>query len=645
MGIDITKDLVMQIKELYAKSAQDKRLYIEDTLLNQQYIRGKQHAYFSQNGEFINGQEDKDEVFNRMLPIYNKRVKMLSRNMPNVKTKPIMNQISIDKKSKITNALIEKVKYDNNFHLKYSSFVKKIETYRLAFYKIIYDYRLGDLKKLDIKRKMNDMESKESFNEEDVKLFVEMIRSGGIDIYVGDGNEFYPEQVSSTKLEDNQYIMHAKAYHIDDIQRAFGVEVKPENIDSITKQNRGQNTSSGNYVKNTYSDDSLKNHAMVIEYYERPTKNNPSGRKVVIAGDKLIDSDTLPYRCGVNGTYDYNFVLGVQTPVEGMIFGESLYGQLRAVQRRYNSNRNLITKFISKKAMGTILSPQDSLDDLNVITNEIGQIIQYNPMYGEPHELKTGDLPPVIWNELNQCELEFSTISGISQSTLTGQMQSNIRSGDQMNILNQNDENSVGVTVNSIIEAHEDLFKKVLRIYKQKAKHLPIEIFENGLDKLLVTPENILEELYVENAGIIGLTEEQQVAKINAAIQLGVLNKEGSNAYGPEHVDLILRESGMAHLIPQLDSDAKMQIEYINRENNKLVFSSKEININDFDDDELHIKYHNRLLMSSEFESQIITSGKGDQIKKAIDEHIQQHRKRLQTAQIRNQLLASQQKK
>ena len=101
----------------------------------------------------------------------------------------------------------------------------------------------------------------------------------------------------------------------------------------------------------------------------------------------------------------------------------------------------------------------------------------------------------------------------------------------------------------------------------------------------------------------------------------------------------------MGNRLPKNRRLDKIQIEYINRENNKLIFSSNKININNFDDDVLHIKYHNRLLMSSEFESQILTSGNGDKIKAAIDEHIKQHRERLQAAQMRNQILASSQKK
>ena len=45
--------------------------------------------------------------------------------------------------------------------------------------------------------------------------------------------------------------------------------------------------------------------------------------------------------------------------------------------------------------------------------------------------------------------------------------------------------------------------------------------------------------------------------------------------------------------------------------------------------------------MSSEFESQILTGGKGDKVKKAVGDHIGQHRDRLQKAELRNQILAN----
>lgn len=647
--IDTSGDIVSQIRERYHKSAMDKRMFVQSVMLNQQYIKGNQNGYFDANDEYQaeflmdEGYELK-ETFNRMLPIQSKRIQILSRNQPDVKVKPVNNHLGIDKKAKITNSLIEKVKLDTEFDKKFKSVVGKIETYDAAFYKIIFDYRIGNLEKLELKRKLEHKKADKKISDNDLSLIVQMIKSGGIDLYVGSSLELYPEKVKSSNLNDNGYLIHAKAYHIEDIKKAYGVKVSSENIDSSSKQEKGKVMSSPRQNRENSTDTQLHKHAMVIEYYEKPTFNRPKGLYCLVAGNKLIDYGDLPYKCGPNNTYGYNFVLMQQIPQEDNLFGESVYKQLRPIQRRYNKNRNIVKQFLENKILGAILAPEGSVEDTNSFTTEIGKIISYNPMFGEPKEWKSGDLPATYWNELAQCETEFSTISGISSSTLTGQLQANVRSGDQMKMLNQNDENSVGITAKSIIDGTVEAFKIILRIIRQKCERLPLEIYENGLDKLTVTPQNILESIYVENAGVVGLTQEQQKASILQLAQLQVLNQENANAYGPEHVRLILDEVGMSHLKSKIDSSAEYQINFINRENNDMVFDKTQKNINDFDDDELHIKYHNRFLMSTEYNDKVLMNSDGSTINENILNHLKQHQDRLQKAQRTNLILASLQK-
>ncbi len=498
---------------------------------------------------------------------------------------------------------------------------------------------MGELQKLELKRQLNKKKPFKGMKDTDIKLIVQMIKSGAINLYVGDSREIYPEDFRASDLYENNYFIHAKAFHISDIKNAFGVVVTAESISSVTKQEQSQGPVSGRYNQDTITDIQLEDHAMVYEYYEKPSYNVPRGRKIIVAGNKLIDVDDLPYRCGPNNEYDYNFVMIPQIPQEDYFFGESVYTQLRPVQRRYNKSRNLIIQGIRKSIIGALLVPDGALEDNEAITTEIGLLINYSSLYGEPKELKTTGVGSDVWNELAQCREEFIEISGVNPASAS--TAPNIRSGEQMQMLSQNDESSVGITAGSIIRGHVELFQKILRIVRENSKVLPVEIYQNGMDKLILTPDNILEDIFVENAGVIGLTRQQQKAQIERIMTLGALNAEGQNQYGPQHVKMILTEMGLSHLIPMLDSDSAFQEEFINRENNELALAVKQININDFDDDDIHIKYHERLLMSSEYNERILTSGNGQQINRNILEHVSQHRKRLIQAQQMNQILAS----
>jgi hypothetical protein len=639
-------DLVNGIRSLYEKSAREKMLIVKESEMNREYIIGNQNQYYTfQNGSLQTLElEDESEkaIFNRMGQISQKRQMVLLRNKPDIQAKKITQKLEIDKKVKITNSLIKKIKKDNNFDSLYKMLVQKVEHEGFGFYKIIYDTKTGDLVKLELKRLLA---SENIFGKDEISKMatvIQKIRKGSISIYVGGLFELYPQNIRSNRLEDNDWIIHAKPYHILDIKKAYGVTVQAENISSRTMQERNFS----NNISDGYASDyqnHLEDYAMVIEYYEKPTYNSPKGRKVVIAGNRVIDDTTLPYQCGTDKSFGYNFVVAPQIPVDGSFFGHFIYSDLRPVQRRYNELRNMIYEFGKTVSIGQYQVPKGALDDVSEITNGISGVVEYNAMYGEIKLLESGHLPSDIWNEITQCEREMATISGISLSTLNGQPSPNIRSGEQMQQLSQSDENSVGLTAQGLADMHEELFIKALRILKQKTEKLPIEVYDNeGLDVMVVTPNNILEDIEIVNRGIIGLTEQQQINKTLQASQLGLFNKEGNNPFGEQNSQMLLETLGLGHL--EIDNDAKYQLDFVNYENNKMIKSLEPLAINDFDDDALHIKVHERMLMTSEYNRKIDLDADGAEKHKRNLEHINQHKQRLSDAQLRQQVMAQLQK-
>lgn len=649
MGIDVTiEGLNSSVRDKYEQASRDKIFTIQDSQLNLQFIKGNQYYYINSvdkyNADFLQEEGSENKIaFNYMGQIYQNRTKILLRNMPDVRSVPTRKKIEIDKKSKITNALISKIKTDNDFKAKYKSFVGKLETQGFAFYKIIYDNKMGELVKLEMKRLQSEEGAFGEMEQSKMANVIKKMYSGAISIYVGGIYELYVSNVRSNHLKDNDWIVHAKAFHISDIKKAYGISVAAEGVsrDLMQEQEKSFNTSL--YDETRSVNRNLEDYAMVIEYYERPTYNNPKGRKIVMAGKEILSIDSLPYQCGPNGEFDYNFVACQQVPVDGYFFGMSIYTDVRYIQRRYNDLRNMFYEYSKKIQVGQYQYGKGVLEDASAMTNEITGLVEINSMYGKIELIPTAEMPATVWNDLNQCLKEFAALSGLSLATIMGSPPANIRSGDQMDKVEQGDENSAGLSVENIVTAHEELFKKALRIIKQKTKVLPIEIYDNdGLDKLIVTPDNILEDIKVINKGIMGLTENQQTKKILQAFSLGLLNKEGANPFGDKNTQIGLDALGLGHL--EVDSDIKYQEEFANEENNKMVSSLEAITINDWDDDDAHIKCHERMFMSTEYQRAIKIDTDGQRKHQRNIAHTQEHKKRFAKQQMRQQLMAASQK-
>lgn len=644
---DIT-NIATYVRQKYEEVAKDK-IYINlDSQLNIQYIKGNQYLGFNAINKYtvdiieIEGSDHK-LVFNRMSKIHRERIKILLRNEPDPQCVAIKKTIESDKKAKITNSLIQKIKNDNNFKKLYKSFVTKLESQGFAFYKIIYDTKMDELLKLNIQRLKNENNIFGEMEKEKIANIVQKIHKGAVSIYVGGLYEFYPSNVRSNKVEDNDFIIHAKAFHVDDIKKAYGVTVKSENINKSMFQEQSKTSYAQNMDDTRTNQKQLDDYAMVIEYYEKPTYNSPNGRKIVVAGNELLSIADLPYRCGPDEEYSYNFVTCTQIPVDGYFFGHFIHTDLRPVQKRYNELRNILYEYANKVSIGQYMVGKGVLEDSSALTNEMARIIEINPMFGGIDLLPMGKMPPEIYNEINLTLNEMAALSGLQASSLNGDVPSNIRSGEQMDKISSSDENSVGITAANIVEATEELFTKCLRVYKQFTKKISMEIYENdGLDKLIVTSANILDNVKVVNKGIIGLTEKQMQVKLTQAIQLGLLNKEGTNPYGDVNTKIILDNLGLGHL--DIDNEARYEEEVSNYENNNMVKSSNPIQINDFDVDELHIKYHERMLKTSEFRRMLKLDPNGATKYENILAHIDQHKKRLSKAQLKQQLLASIQK-
>ena len=101
--IDITSNIVIDIKAKLEKASRDKLFTVQDAQLDTQFIKGNQNLFINTIDQVHydlavdESAPDSKYTFNRMGQIYQKRSQILIRNIPDIKAKPFKKRIEYDR--------------------------------------------------------------------------------------------------------------------------------------------------------------------------------------------------------------------------------------------------------------------------------------------------------------------------------------------------------------------------------------------------------------------------------------------------------------------------------------------------------------------------------------------------------------------
>ena len=130
------------------------------------------------------------------------------------------------------------------------------------------------------------------------------------------------------------------------------------------------------------------NLCSVYVYFQRPTDDDP-GLICHVIGNEVVFCEPWPF-----AFQELNIRLTHETPWDGDWRGSTLMDDARQIQATYNYERTVIGRHAYLAANARILSPAGALDDLNVFTDEPGEVVEYNddgtgakPGWMEPPEI------------------------------------------------------------------------------------------------------------------------------------------------------------------------------------------------------------------------------------------------------------------
>lgn len=617
--IDREKTIVESVLKDFRQRQRDRRSFEAQWQLNMNFYMGNQYCYISNNSEVEEFDKQffwqEKEVYNHILPIMEVRLAKLERVRPSMSIIPATSDDKDLKTAKVSKKIVNSIYSKKEISSLISLATSWSEICGTSFYKIIWNNSLG----LPI---ASDESGK-------------MVKGGEVEISVCSPFEIYPESSSCSNLDECRSLIHAKAYHKDEIKRLWDIDVEGRDInvfslDSISGGvgGLGYTSKAPKIVSATRSD-----YELVIEKYELPSNEYEEGRFIIIAGDKLVYDGPLPFINGIDGERCFPFIRQTSNDIPGCFWGGSVVERLIPVQRAYNAIKNRKHEFLNRISMG-VLTVEDGSVDIDNLEEEglsPGKILVYRQGASSPRYMANTSVPIDFTREEERLLSEFMTISGVSDLIRNLSNYTNM-SGTALQIIIEQDDSRISTTAEKIRGAIKQMAQHTLRLYRQFASVPRFQkiVGENGEVELLYFSSNDIssDDIVFETESEISDTLAQRRNMVFELLKAGLLYDENgklSNRMRAKVLDLL----GFGIWENSQDIN-ELQIKKADKENIKFLNDEK-VEILEVDDHDIHILEHTAFMLGGEFEKMC---EKNKKLKENVLSHIREHKKFKKTTSL-----------
>jgi len=589
-GGRMREGLVEDILQDFERRRQERKPWELTWQLNMNFVAGNQYCRITNRGDITDTEKEYEwqerEVFNHIAPILETRLAKLSRVRPRMSVVPAGGEdsdlLTARTATAVLDSLTDKLRFDDIV----SEATMWSETCGTVFYKIDWD---GD----------------------------------DVAITAVPPFEIYPDSSSVEELTDCRSVIHARAVPVSLIKDVYGVEVEGEDVNVFSTDGI---TCGGSRLLDTPRHD----HAVVVEYYELPTKTYPDGRYAVIAGKTLLALSTLPYRNGANGDRTYPFVRQTSIALSGSLWGASVVERSIPVQRAYNAVKNRKHEFLNRLASG-VLTVEDGSVDVDELAQDglnPGKILVYRQGATPPRFMDTGRLPAELAQEEDKLLSEFIAISGVSELMRSGTVDHSINSGVALRLLIEQDDTRLAVTAEMMKSAIRRIAAHALRLYKQYAtgKRMARVVGADGGVELTAWESSSItsDEIVFVAENQLSQTPAQKQQFVFDLLNTGLLTDEDgkmSNRMRAKLLDIL--GFGMWEHTKDVES---LQIKRALKEQAELGTTPPVVKL--YDDHELHVAEHVKYLLSGEFAKLLADS---PALEAVLTEHVLEHKAKMMT--------------
>ena len=588
--------LVREVTEKFERRREDRRMLERSWELNMSFLSGNQYVEIGPGGELEEEQPrwywQRREGFNHIAPAIDTRCAKLAQVRPSLTVRAATGEERDMRTAKISANVLASVLEDCSFEETMARATVWSETCGTAFYKVLWDpaAREGE---------------------------------GAVRIAAVPPFEIYPEDLSCERPEDQPSIIHARSMPVKEIFERYGIAAKGEDAEAfpLAPYSAASNFAGGLGMGTAPA---RKDCALVIEYYEKPTRARPNGRFIAVAGGQLAYAGELPYLNGERGGREYPFAKQCALELSGAFFGGSIIDRMIPVQRAFNAVKNRKLEFLNRLTMGVLAVEDGSVDTQELEEEGLppGKVLVYRQGAPAPKMLAPDSLPSEFQQEEERLLDEFILVSGVSELSSTTQNRTHVTSATGLQLLIELDDTRLAVTTDSIRRAVKRVGRQVLRLMRQFA----------GKKRLMrMTGEGKRVEMYYFSAADISsddvVFETEGEGTANPSRRRSLIYEmyekglfAGEDGRVPEETrERVLDALGFG----SLDSARGLKPLHRNKaaEENLRLAEGEALHADFFDDDDAHISEHTRFLLSDEFAA-------GEDAKARFEAHLKEHEAR-----------------
>ncbi len=594
---------VQWVREDFKQRVKARESLEKTWILNFNFYAGNQQSEVLPTGEITEANKryywQENEVYNHIAPIIEARLSKFSNIRASVSVAPSTTDSCDVETAKFSTKLLRSVEEENRFREGVSEATFWAELTGTAFYKVIWSPTKGRC-----------------------LLPEEGLYEGDVDIVVCPPYEIYPDSLTAGDVDQCRSIIHAKAYPVSVVEDVWGVKPTPESptVFSFDSISIGGGVNQKGRNKKVCSSE-VDGYVTVLERYSLPDGENPEGRLIIVAGDKLLYDGILPFRVGENRERALPFVRQACISQPASFFGTSIIERMIPVQRAYNAVKNRKHEFFTRMCAGVLIAEEGSidLDELEENGIEPGKVIVYRQGSNEPKMENWGAVPPEFAEEEDRLLSEFVSISGVSDFLISSGFTSNNVSGVALNLIIEQDSSRLSITTDNIRNAAKGVAKMILRLYKQYAgeKRLKRIYGENGLPERAYFSANEIScddvTFDVSEESVNSAEKRKQI--VRELFSMGLLSDKDGKLNDSSKVKMI-EMLGLGNWESAI-TEEELQRKKAMREN--IFCDEKAPEISEIDNHSIHISEHTKRLLEDNGEL-------NEETKRRLMEHIRMHK-------------------
>lgn len=611
------EQIVKEVKDDFVARQMARKPFESQWLMNMNFYMGNQFCDIGYGGnvEEVDKQFfwQEREIFNHISPLVDVRLAKLGKIKPKTTVLPATNDEKDISAAKVSKKIIESVTSKLDLNHKIIEALQWSEICGTSFYKVTWNPNEGQIIAQDADKKP--------------------VRSGEVDISVCSPFEIYPDSFTCETLDSCQSIIHARAIDAKKVASDYGLQVEGENLsiyslDSTTVGFGGLGYSS---AAPKISKGIKQNSVLVLERYERPTKDYPFGRLTIVVGDNLVYDGELPYKLGSDYERDFPFVKQTSLNQVGSFWGVSVIDRLIPIQRAFNSVKNRKHEFMNRLTMGVLKVEDGSVDIENLEDEGVcpGKILVYRQGSTAPEFLEGDNVSSSFSDEEEKLLAEFRSISGVKDFDYD-YASSNV-SGVTLQLMLEQDELRLNNTAENMKRCVRKIAQDVLRLYKQFAliPRLARIVGDNGEIELFYFNSNDIssDDISLEATAELGESITQRRQMVFDLINAGLLNDNGNEMSDKMKVKA-LELLGLGVWENAQDTN-ELHIKKADSENVKLL-GGKRVEPSQIDDHALHIDRHIAFMLNGDYEKKLAVRPELENIFLA---HINKHKSMLKEQQ------------